>query len=514
MANRALSPLVPIGCRVAARRRALPRLAGRVWLMCLLAAGLVCAPCTVCPAQTVHEQETWEYSPYRIRVLLAVEPAAELTPSLRDEILETIASRARVSAGVTWRLQVEPAPTALAPSLVAAGSRLTVDQIEPLISDVWSGDKVMLMSVGRGPDGYWVFARELDCATRTLGQVVRLDGCHITRLPHDAVDALLMAFAPLVRVEESRGGRATVRVRAGGLVIGDDSPSRVKPGDVLRPIIRRNDRRGEPRPDGIQEVDWTYLLVREQEEYLLHCDVFSAMRNPLAGRTSPTIERMALKVKPAGDVTRIRLLARGPAAEPLEGYEIFVKQPTAMGDEDAKKLPERLGSTDWRGSIDVPAGEVPLRLVYVKNGSFLLARLPVVPGFQAEQTVELPSDDKRLETEAFVRGMESTVMDVVARREILAARIRRRIGDGKIDEARKILEEFKSLPTREDLEQIIAGRQQSRWASTDEREQQRIDQMLNGTRLLLHKYLGPDQLVTLQREVDRASAKDPADSSS
>ncbi len=109
---------------------------------------------------------------------------------------------------------------------------------------------------------------------------------------------------------------------------------------------------------------------------------------------------------------------------------MFAKKPVAEdGTESNPSL--RLGLTDWRGMIDIEQSDLPLRLIYVKNGAHLVARIPVVPGYQPLETVPLPSDDKRLEAEAFVKGMESTVMDLVARREILAARIRRRIAEGK-----------------------------------------------------------------------------------
>ena len=103
--------------------------------------------------------------------------------------------------------------------------------------------------------------------------------------------------------------------------------SSVRAGDVLRPIIRRNDRLGEPKPGGIQVLDWTYLLVREPHEYLLDCDVYSAMRNPLAGRSSPTVERMALKVRPHGPRTTLQLVARGQC-RPAAGRLRDVRQET------------------------------------------------------------------------------------------------------------------------------------------------------------------------------------------
>jgi hypothetical protein len=273
---------------------------------------------------------------------------------------------------------------------------------------------------------------------------------------------------------------------------------------VLQPIIRRNDRAGEPKPGGIQVLDWTYLLVREPHEYLLDCDVYSAMRNPLVGRSSPTVERLALKVRPHGPRTTLQLVDRDRPPQPLEGYEMFAKKPLAEDGGNANPS-LRLGLTDWRGMIDIEPSDLPLRLIYVKNGAHLVARIPVVPGCQALQTVPLASDDKRLEAEAFVKGMESTVMDLVARREILSARARNRVAAGKLDEARALLDEIKSFQTKEDLEMMLASRQAA-LSSPDKRQQQRIDQLLAGTRSLLNKYLNPDQLVALEREVSGGPA--------
>ena len=129
------------------------------------------------------------------------------------------------------------------------------------------------------------------------------------------------------RLESSRGKKASVRMRAGGLVYGDGCVSLVKVGDVLRPVIRRNDRRGEPKTGGIQVIDWTYLLVRGQQDYTLDCDVYSASRNPLVGRNSLTVERMAPCVRPHQASTRLPLVMRGDSPQAMEGYEIFAKKP-------------------------------------------------------------------------------------------------------------------------------------------------------------------------------------------
>ncbi len=425
-------------------------------------------------------------------------------------MLAQLRTQAHVYAGATWKLEAKRAPAELCGTLVTSLDTLTVDQVAAVGDDVFAPDKLMFLAVEEEQGDFLLACRELDCRARSLSQVVRMRTLQRARVPRDCVSAVAAAFSPLVRVEQSRGRGAAARVRAGGLVRHDYCVSLIKTGDVMRPVVRRNDRRGEPKPNGIQEIGWTYLMVREQQDYLLQCDVLSAMRNPLEGRSSVSIEKFGLLVRPRGQNTTLCLLSKGNRALPLEGYEIFAKKPLPKDSEEPNTA-VRLGLTDWRGMIDVPPDELPLRLVYVKNGSHLIARLPVIPGYLGQETVELPNDDKRLETEAFVKGMESTVMDLVARREILAARIRRRLKQGKIDQARKLLTEIKSFRTKDDLEMMLTNRQQTSVAAADEREQRRIDQLLSGVRILLGKYLDPDQLVALQREVDAAAKSPPAE---
>ena len=125
--------------------------------------------------------------------------------------------------------------------------------------------------------------------------------------------------------------------------------------------------------------------------------------------------------------------------------------------------------------------------------------------------MELPSDDKRLEAEAFVRGMESTVMDLVARRED-PGRPHSHVASrkGKWTRHRNCWTRSSRFRPRTIWRLMLTNRQQAGLASSDEREQRRIDQLLSGTRILLNKYLDPDQLVALQREVEEAEKIAPA----
>ena len=125
--------------------------------------------------------------------------------------------------------------------------------------------------------------------------------------------------------------------------------------------------------------------------HLLQCEVLSAMRNPLAGRSSASVEKLALLVRPRGSETRAALVA--PKETPLGPWRVtrsLPKQPLPKESEE-KNVALRLGLTDWRGIIDVPPDELPLRLIYVKNGTHLIARLPVVPGYLPQLSIHCPA---------------------------------------------------------------------------------------------------------------------------
>ncbi|HAA68957.1 MAG TPA: hypothetical protein DCE55_07455, partial [Planctomycetaceae bacterium] len=63
--------------------------------------------------RSLVSQEIWDYSPYRIRVLLAVEETSRLTARRTEQVARTLQERARVWAGPTLKLFVSKAPAQL-----------------------------------------------------------------------------------------------------------------------------------------------------------------------------------------------------------------------------------------------------------------------------------------------------------------------------------------------------------------------------------------------------------------
>ncbi|MFN7290063.1 MAG: hypothetical protein ACK5T6_05710, partial [Pirellula sp.] len=133
-----------------------------------------------------------------------------------------------------------------------------------------------------------------------------------------------------------------------------------------------------------------------------------------------------------------------PPAYPAPPEPEQPETPPAAGEEAKAKSPEK----PPKGEIQV---NLPLYLYYIKNGDTLLARLPIITGYAPVEEAQLPDDRKRLEAEAFLKGVQNEVLDIVVQRKILEARVKTRIDKKDLVEAEKNLDELKRLKSYEKL---------------------------------------------------------------
>ena len=161
---------------------------------------------------------------------------------------------------------------------------------------------------------------------------------------------------------------AKVRLRAGSLIISENSRALPGTGSVLLPIMRRTDRLGKLRPGGIQPIPWTLLTVENRLENELDCRIHSGLRSPIRRRSSRVSQQLAIAVKPR--LASTQLIVQSNEKEPrlMEGYEIYSRTPTPLGSSDTDIASELLGWTSWNGAIQIPRGSGPLRILYVKSG--------------------------------------------------------------------------------------------------------------------------------------------------
>src|SRR4051812_17624680 len=75
--------------------------------------------------------QTWEYSPYNIRLWVAVEPTPQ-TIGLADELGRQVARSARLTSGVVWRVFPDAAPSGMQLDLLTGLEAMTAEQFNAL----------------------------------------------------------------------------------------------------------------------------------------------------------------------------------------------------------------------------------------------------------------------------------------------------------------------------------------------------------------------------------------------
>jgi hypothetical protein len=460
---------------------------GRALSIACLAAGL-----TFASAQSAAPLAP--LAPYKIRVLLALAPAPELTAAIERDLQVELLGRAESSVGAAWELSVSPAPAALRAEVAANIENVPAERI---LKDSADFDKVMLLAVEPSAAGYQVTARELDVRTRTWNAPVSRLARHLAKLHDTAMRALVAAFGPLGAIEVVDRQQVAVRLRASALTPRDPSIELLKPGDALRPVIRVDEAAGK----GAQIVRpaWTLLRVDvvtpEKIQCRLECGLRAAELPAAAGR----LESWAVGVARSGRGTRLVLQTAGRLPRPLAGYDVYRTTPDGHA-------AECLGRSDHNGAVIIPPAAAAMEVLLVRAGDQTLARLPLVAGGETEIAVTLPDAAPLIEAEGALLGIQEEIVERVALCEALIARAKVRIAAKRFDEAAVLLRQSRELTARDSLSQAFSA-EQKRVITGDESLQRQIDSRFAETAKLLDQYLSAEPLRKLDEELKAAQGK-------
>lgn len=464
-------------------------------------------------------------------------------------------------------------------------------------------EKLFIVHCKREDESYQLTARELDCPMRLFGPTIHLTTVTWKNVANVAADAIAQSFAPVARIEEANGKVITLRNRAGGLA-DNANPVRIQPGDVLQPVIRKEDRRGVAIM--LEPIPWTYIAVTSADGINLEGTSYSALGNVLLGKQTRRAQRVALRVRPLGDHSDVKIVVRSDPTQAQPGCQIYerdlmteelrfightdwrgvirIERPDQLGgvlpeaerlkrvaarkaaaeaaalaaeartkkaakpsktdesEEDKRgpssdeaegspKLSEPVPGAEAVASVasapsapsaaepaaaesDPAAGSVPLRqplvLLYVKSGDTVMARLPLVPGLNEVDMADLPSDARRLEAEAMLRGFQGEILDLIAKRALLSARVSQLLSDKDFSKAQEVIGEVRRLPDYKTLADELDGMQRRLLDESEEPipmlAKSRIDRMTQTTRDMLQKYLENDLVQKLTRDMEKAKA--------
>ena len=429
------------------------------------------------------ESSLVQYTPYRVQMLVAADRGPGLGPALAADLARQWSQQAEAIVGAPWRAEAERAPATLAFRMRYALDALTIDDIP---RTALTFDKVMLVCLRREAGRFQVQAREFDVRTRAFGTIVAREVLSRPLLAAEVFAATVDAFAPLAEVAFVEKQTVDIRIRASALPSRDpDLEKPLKEAAVFRPVIRLNNSDGSYKKHN--PIPWTYLATEKREGTILRCRIHTGLRSPLSSRRRGRMEQLAIAVRPPQTPTTITLTAGDESRRPLEGYEVHAYRP-------GSPKTRLLGHTTRQGKLRVPPDDVhPLVLLIVKNGGQPLAKLPVLPGFEAESTAVIRDDDQRLRVEGFITGLQERMVNVIIRQKLMVARIERRIEQGRLDEAEKLHAALLDLPTRhtflEELDNYERG-----VLTADPLLKRRIDQLLGDTRKVVQLHLSTKPL--------------------
>ena len=444
----------------------------------VFAAVVLATLAAVAPAAAESAASVWELTPYQVQVWMAMDRVPELTPLLAADLRSDLSQRLDVTVGAVWNASVVSAPAAIGRQMLAGNDAPAVEKLPKNIEKL---DKLTLLTITASAGGYRVRARELDVRTRTWNTPVVRPVGQTAGLLEASERAVREAFAPLALIASADRKTALLRLRASALPRDPGALAPVSPGNVFQPVIRKNDHEG--RLAGLAAIPFTFFAVEKISDKEVQCAIHSGMRNPMSEKRRGRIEQLAIGIIPPHQPTTLTLQSRGNPQQVLAGYNVYVYSPRSAAG-------ELLGRSDRRGNLLVPPAKEPLRVLLVRSGDQSLARLPIVPGRARQITAPIPDDDQRLAAEGFLNGWQEELVDLVTRREVLLIQARARLEEMRLDEAAKLLDQVRSLKTREVFSRELADAQR-RTISPDPAIQQKIDAMFVETQKLLQQHLDP-----------------------
>jgi hypothetical protein len=453
------------------------------------------------PIASTAEPLGWNYQPYRIHTIVALDLPGGVAQQMGNTLPKYLERRVVAGVGPLWSIHVELATGDMRHRLMSQLTAVsTTPPAEVPLNDI---DKVVFIAVSGSANGYELAAREYDTFVQRWSTTLRRETQQAEALPELVFALLCDAVSSLAQfdVVPDDEKRVSLRPRGAALMRAGGSELWAQPGEVLLPVFRRTTRSGQLVEDGIRVVPWTYLQVTDRKEDELFAEIKSGTRRPFGVRRQGRVEQVAIVLRPDPAETVLKLRSRVTDTKPLVGYEVF-----AQNDPKKPESLARLGATDRNGTLAVPPAKDALRTIFIKNGGHMLARLPVVPGLVPEVDIPLPDDDARLAAETQLSALREDLIDVVARRNILMARVRQKIKDKDFEGAEKLLAEINKLPGRSqfNLELTSAAR---RMRSNDPQIQRRIDHLFEGTQAALTQYLDTRPISELSAELRAAQEK-------
>jgi hypothetical protein len=449
--------------------------------------------------ETSTAAEPLERQPYRIVLHFAGHPSARLDAARRADLLRDWLILVRRFVGAPWVVSLAP-PS----SPIVLGD---LDSLEPSrFADVTAFDKVWVVHAERpaGGSGLVFTGREYDTATRRLGPLQGRAAEVLADAPRALLEFALDLFSPTAMITGQEGGRALLTVRAAGLEPASPAGRMVTKGTVFQPLRLVSLERGIV----VRVIRWSYLQVEAVDGAVARCAIISAYSDPLTQRVTEPNTLVGVGIKPGKSPLRLRFVTN-PDQRAAAGYLL-------TGRLVPDGPPRELGLTDRAGRIVLPpgfaSGLVILRLL-AGNVEPMVER-PVMPGEgEEERVIAFDPKPETVALEAQVDSLRDEVLDLVAIRARLEARMKARLEGSDWPGLEATIQEASQLPPKDEFAKRLAALKDQ--AARQQAESKRpvltrtAQAQLNDLQAVIDRYLD-DEMLTAYRDALKRGREDLA----
>jgi hypothetical protein len=149
-------------------------------------------------------------------------------------------------------------------------------------------------------------------------------------------------------------------------------------------------------------------------------------------------------------------------------------------------------------------GEESVTSLVLRSDGQVLAKLVVAAGAAPVFEAPIADDMIRLVAQSEVQAVREELIDVVARRALLIARIEAHLEKREVFEARELMAALNELPTPSVFANRIEQVHQRLPQSDDPRVRQTVDALFSATREMLSRFLDARVITNLQAKVNEA----------
>ncbi|MGZ0165292.1 MAG: hypothetical protein ACKVII_15315 [Planctomycetales bacterium] len=362
----------------------------------------------------------------------------------------------------------------VAPETVATVSEVVYLYLTPPPVTV---DKIFPVSVEVEGGSYIISAREWDRESELLTTVRTRTTIDRRTISLQILRLLGEVFRPITLIDEATPQTARIKYKAGEFPPGDPAFALAKQDAMYVPFFRYLDRNKVMQK--LQFLPWSYITATNVERIRANCELATGVKTPLGSFKRRRMELRALALKPHTDQTTLTLVPKRNRTRPLVGYLVAVYDeipppPPEPGEEPKKDTPERekpdIYRSDRFGNVTIPVDpNKALQWVFIRSGSSLLAKFPLVAGAERQMTVECPDDTIRLDVEGQIVLLQSRLVDTIAKQAMVKAMITNRVKKGQWKKVDESLKELDELATIESFETLVSEIQYPALKKAEER---------------------------------------------